>query len=542
MPTLSRRSRTRDILKGTQAFPPEGLREPFKLTELSWTQRFPFGLSGENLTAPADVLQPGEAVKILDYKTNLGNLELAWGYTGVSTPKGSPIEILNLSNYKTIDGDAFLVRIDKDDLQAWNGSTWATKTGSMTGATSDPIYSAMVLNKLIFCNGVDEAQAWSGGATYADLTADGNAPAAPRQVIGFADRAVFADIGAGASRNTQRIEWSASGDETEFTATGAGGVSLLDTQGAQPADDIMGLAVQNNFLLIIRRYSIWTGTRTGEATLPISFNSRVQGFGCIASRTVVDCGAAGVAYLGHNNIYLYNPGLAEPVPIGTPIRPRIFGDVGILDRSKLDKAHFTYVSSTQELWCFIPDTTNPNARTAFVFNLERYTDNEEFVWNERLFIHDISASIGGQTSGLGASQAFTDQEKKLVTADKLGDTFDSDSADTSNDGTAFTAEFESPEFVTGNTFLNFKRVNIAYTATASSTITIDFSVDGGDNWTDSVSYLLTASTKVNEAGIWVPPGIYGRGVQFRVRAVGTQTVKFVGYRVAFLEKGPIRGL
>lgn len=541
MPTLSRRSRTRDILKGTQAFPPEGLREPFKPIELQWTQRFPFGISGQNNTAPADVLQPGEAVKILDWKTNLGDLELAWGYTGISTPKGSPIEILNVANYKTIDGAAFLVRIDKDDLQFWNASSWATATGSMTGATADPIYSAMVLNKLIFCNGVDEAQAWSGGGTYADLTVDVNAPAAPRQVIGFADRAVFADIGAGGSRNTQRIEWSASGDETDFTSTGAGGVSLLDTQGTQPADDIMGLAVQNNFLLIIRRYSIWTGTRTGEATLPISFNSRVQGFGCIASKTVADCGAAGVAYLGHNNIYLYNPGLAEPIPIGTPIRPRIFGS-GILDRSKLDKAHFAFVPSTQELWCFIPDSTNPNPRTAFVFNLERYVESEEFVWRERLFIHDISASIGAQTAGLGTSGSYADNEKKLVTADKLGDTFDSDSGDTDNDGAAFTAEFVSPQFVTGNTFLDFKRVNVAYTASAISTITLDFSIDGGATWTDNVNYALPAATQVSEASMWVPPGIFNRGVQFRVRAVGTQTVKFVGYRVAFLEKGPIRGL
>ncbi len=542
MPTLSRRSRTRDILKGTQAFPPEGLTEPFKPTPYQWTQRFPFGVSGENRTAPADVLQPGESPHIQDFKINPADMELAWGYTGISTPKGTPIEILNLANYKTTDGNAFLTRIDKDELQYWNASTWATATGSMTGATTDPIQSAMVLNKLVFCNGKDEAQAWTGGSTYADLATDGNAPAAPRQVVGFADRAVFADIGAGASRNTQRIEWSASGDETDYTSTGAGGVSLIDGQGNNPADDIMGLAVQNNFLLIIRRYSIWTGIRTGTATLPISFNSRVQGYGCISSRSIVDCGAAGVAYLGHDNVYLYNPTLAEPVAIGAPIQTRIFTDTGILDRSKIDKIHAAYVHSTREYWLFIPDTTNDAPRTAFVFNLDSYTRDENFVWRERVLLTDITASLGGQTAGLGASQAFADREKKLVFADDLGDTFDSDSADTTNDSVAFTAEFESPIFTAGRTFVEFKRVNIAYTATASSTVTIDFSVDGGDNWTNSVSYALAASTAVQEASIWVPQGIYGRGVQFRVRATGPQTVKFVGYRIAFVQKGPIQGL
>ncbi len=252
----------------------------------------------------------------------------------------------------------------------------------------------------------------------------------------------------------------------------------------------------------------------------------------------MDCDGAGVAYLGHDDVYLYNPGLAEPIAIGMPIQTRLFDDV--LDESKLDKAHACFVSSTQEYWLFIPDTTNPNARTAFIFDMRKYLDNEEFVWRERLFIDDISASIGGQSAGLGA--VFTDQEKKLITADKLGDTYDSDSADTDNDGTAFTAEFESPQFTTGKDFLEMKRVNIAYTATADSTITLDFSVDGGATWTNNLNYVLTASTSVNEAGIWVPVGIYGRTIQFRVRAVGTQTVQFVGYRVAFLEKGPIRGL
>ncbi len=279
MPTLSRRSRTKDILKGTQAFPPEGLREPFKSIEYTWNDRFPFGIGGQNRTLPADVLQPSEAVKILDYKINRGTLELAWGYTGISNPKGSPIEILNLANYKTIDGIAYLVRIDQDDLQYWNASAWATATGSMTGAVTDVISSAMVLNKLVFCNGVDEAQAWTGGSTYADLATDVNAPAAPRLVIGFADRAVFADICAGSSRNTLSIEWSASGDETDYTSTGAGGLSLVDGQGNNPTDDIVGLAVQNNFLLVPRPSCIWTGVRPGAATLPTSFNSRVQGFG-----------------------------------------------------------------------------------------------------------------------------------------------------------------------------------------------------------------------------------------------------------------------
>ena len=540
MATLSRRRRTKDILEGTQAFPPEGLREPFKPIEYNWTQRFPFGVSGMNVSTPADVLQPGEAVNIIDFKTNLGTLELAWGYTGISTPKGTPLEILHLTSYKTLSGDAFLVRIDKDELMHYSGSGWTAVTGSMTGASTDPIRSAMVLNKLIFCNGVDEAQAWTGGGTYADVTNDVNAPAAPRHVVGFADRAVYADTGTGGSRNTQRIEWSASGDETNHTATGAGGLSLVDAGTGNPADDIMGLSVQNNFLLIIRRYSIWAGTRTGEALLPISFNSRVQGYGCIAPNTIVDCGASGVAYLGHNNIYLYNPGLAEPIGIGTPIRDRIFDT--LLDRTKLDKAHATYIPSTQELWMFIPDSTNANPRRAFVFNLERYAANEEFVWTERLFTTNISASHGGQTSGLGGSGAFVDAEKKLVIADSLGDTFDSDSANTSNDGSAFTAEFESPIFTTGNTFVEFKRVNIAYTATTTSTITVDFSIDGGDNWTDAINYALTATTAVQEASIWVPPGIYGRGLQFRIRAVGTQTVKFVGYRIAFLQQGPIQGL
>jgi len=520
-----------------QGFPPEGIREPFKPIPITWTQRFPFGTLGENRAVPADVLEPGQAYLIQDFKTNLGDIEPSWGYTGIGAPKASPKEILHLANYKELAGTSYLVRIDEDALAYWNGTAWAIATGTMTGDENDRIRSAMVLDTLIFVNGKDNALVWEGGATFAALTADANEPDTPRHVIGFAERVVFADVGAGAARDTQRLDWSISGDATNFTDTGSGGVNLYDSQGNNPADDIMGLSVVGNSLLVVRRNSIWVGSRTGDATAPIEFYSAVRGYGALATDSIQDVGSLGIMFLGHDNVYLYNPSFAEPIPVGTPVAERI---LDVLDITKTARISSAYVPTTQEYYLFIPQSGDTWAKRAFVFNLERFRTEKDLVWTERVFVDEISCALGGQSAGLGAT--FAVKEQKLLMGDSVGDTFDSDSSDTTNDGTAFTAEFQSPQYTAGQNNLQLVRLNISYVSTATTSVTIDYSENGGNSWTTNSATSLPSSTgAVREASLWANSGVFGRNIMFRLKCTGAQAIRLVGYRVGFLQRGPIQG-
>lgn len=540
MPTQSKRRRTREILESLAGFPPEGISEPFKLTPYTWTRRFPFGVGGENRNVPADSLAPDEGFLISNWRLNRGDAEPEWGYSELGSPKGTPLEIININLYKELDGTSRLIRMDEDELHHWAGSSWSQVAGNgdaMSGDQDDTIRSAMAVNQFIWVNGVDAPKTWAvGDALYSDLTADVNAPSTARHVVSFADRVVFADIGTGANRNPQRLEWSASGDATDFTTLGAGGVTLFDSQTGAASDDIAALKVFSNFLVVLRQRSVWLGLRTGNAETPIQFSSHAQGTGVLAPDSVQTVGSLGLCFLGNDNVYLYNPQSKEPVPIGDPIKDRIFA---LLDRSKPEKVKSAYVADTNEYWLIIPDSNDTWATNGFILDLARLQSENKFVWRERDLSQDpVTAAFGGQTSGLGGT--FTNQETKLVFGSDGGEAFEIDDGNTNDDGTDFTAEFQSPQFTAGNRDVDLRRVNLAYTAGSAATVTIAYSVDGGDNWTNSASYALSASTAVREAGIWVPSGIYGRAVMFRLRAESDQDVNIAGYRIAFATRGEIR--
>lgn len=538
MPTQkSTRRIQNEFLGGLQAFPPEGVNEPFKPIEPDWTDSYPLGSGGEMRALPADRIQPDQAYNLSNFKVNLGDIEPAWGYSAVSTliAGDTPLEI---TTYRQLDGSPqYLVVFDEDDINFYDGSSWSAATGSLTGSTTDKIRSAMVLDEMVFVNGVDEPKTWVGGATFTNLSADVNRPTCARFVVGFADRVVFADIGTGSNRDTQRVEWSESGDIDDFTATGASGVNLYDSQPDAYADPIKGLHTFGNFLIVPRTRSWWLGVRTGDVTNPINFSPHVIGNGVLAEDSVTCIGDLGLAYLGHDNIYLYHPQLQSPVPIGTPIKDRLFA---LLDRSKLSKVRCTYVPDTQEYWLLIPDTTNTWGRTAFVFSLEQYKFEQKFIWRERVFSHDISAMGCGQTTGLGASP--TERAKSLLIADSAGtNLYDSDSADTSNGGTAFTCTYESPQFNLGPSEMQVVWLNLAFKAGGTSTVTVYFSTDGGTTYDAGAAYSLAASTAIREVNLWAPDGIYGRSCMFKVTVPATNDINLVAYRLAYLNRGPIFG-
>lgn len=559
MPTQKPRRRVRDELVALAGFPPEGIREPFKPTELVWTQRFPMGTGGENHSVPTDSMAPDEAVGIINLRPTQGGLVPVWGNLEVGTPKASPTEVLNINLYKELDGTSRLIMIDEDDLRHWDSSSWTTVTGggaAMTGTDTDRIRSAMVLNELVWVNGVDAPKAWQQGeANYSNLTADVNAPATARHVAAFADRVVFADIGVGASRNTQRLEWCASGASTDFTSVGAGGVTLYDTTSDAASDDIMALKVFDEFLVVFRQRSIWLGQRTGESAAPIRFHNVIQGTGTIAEDSVQVVGDTGIIFLGSDNVYLFHPNSRGLVPIGEPMKALLFkseGNVDIggvvgtvpFDTSRPHLVRSAYVPDTQCYHLFYPLTGDTWTTNSIVFDVGRYNNEERFVWHRRTYTEagiDITAAFGGQTLGLGAS--YTRREHKLLIGSDLGEVFAADRSTTTDDGTAITWYFQSPDFSAGNRFVDVRRLNIAYSAASSVTgTTVQFYVNGTGGST--ATYTFTDSV-VNdlpiETAIHAPLGTYGRTVGFLLYnfVSAGSSLRLVGYRIGFNARGEI---
>lgn len=530
-----------------QGFPPEGLREPFKPESLSWTQRFPLGTGGYNQSFASDSISPDEAVTLNNLRPQANGVVPVWGYTEISTPKASPTEVLNLNFYKSLAGVSRLIMLDEDDLRHWDGSAWATVTGggaAMTGTDQDRIRSAMVLNTFIWVNGVDEPKTWAvGDASYSDLTADVNVPATARHVAAFADRVVFADIGTGASRNPQRLEWSASGAPTDFTSLGSGGATLFDTSDDSASDDIMALKVFDEYLVIFRQRSIWVGQRTGEVAAPIRFHSLYQGTGTVAEDSVQVVGDVGIIFLAHDNVYLFHPENRSLVPIGEPIRNRLFTDI---DTSKFAKVRSAYVPHTKCYHLFFVYSGDTWAQRSSVFDVGRYLVEERFVWHDRRYTantKNVTYAFGGQTNGLGAT--FTQRETKLLLGSDIGEVFETLSSATTDDGTAITWSFLSPDFNMGPRYIDPRKVGITYASTSNVT-TLDLSIIVNGSTTPITmlnNTLTTPGTLLGEieAIIWLPAGGYGRtfNVSLTDTVANTPNLRLIGYRLGFLQRGEI---
>lgn len=531
-----------------QAFPPEGISEPFKPIEMQWSPRIPFGVGGLNKSVPPDTLRPDQAWRLENFRVNLGSIEPAWGTDEVGAAKASPQEILACGLYKEVTGESRLFRIDEDVLQVWNGSAWSTITGggaAMTGDQDDHIRAAMVLDRLVWVNGVDDVKTWVvGEANYSNVSASVLKPLGARYLCGYADRLIVADVSTGGGRNTQRIEWSANADPTDFDGNSAGGVTLYDQQQDAPADDIMGLAAQGNYLIVLRSNSIWMGLRTGAATAPIEFNSVVQGYGVAAATSVADLGASGVAYLGKDNIYAFKPGLDAPLPIGMPVKDYLFS---VLDRTKLDKVRAAYVPQTNEYWLAYPTTGDTWATEVLIFSLDQFnygqTEDEQakLVWTVRSFGDNLSALGSGPTSGLGST--FTEQKRNLLYGTELGELYEVDATYATTNSQTYDCVYESPLFTSNPKKTQLSAVLISYKSTYRVPISLQFTIDGGHTWTIASPDIVEPSNGVTTAYYRAPQGLISDAFQFRLThsRPDKRRLELVGYHLGFVERGPILG-
>lgn len=563
MPTQRKRRRVREEVEALAGFPPEGIREPFKPIDLNWTQRFPLGTGGQRNDISPDQLGPDEAVEIVQMRPDRGGLVEEWGLSEIGDPRNTPVAILHLNQYKDSVGNEYLVSIDSSGLRYLDSGSWNEISADGNGtnpvnSTISQVRSAMVLDDLVWVNVSGstydthvEPQKWSDGdANSTRLTADANAPEGASFVVSYADRVVFADITTASSvRDRTRVEWSASGDATDFTSTGAGGVSLQDTAPGAYSDDITGLAVIGEFLVVLRKESIWLGQRTGNVDAPITFTPAVQGIGCAVPDSVQELGSLGVVFMGADaNIYLFHPAQRSVVPIGTPIHERVVRVAdSITDVYRPQHVDSGYVISPDrhEYWFTINSITNENYTDfAFVWSVDRYINEERLVWRERPFTAVTATSVPGtankNVSAMYASPVFGSNTRRVVIGTEDGEVFFLADGP-SDDGVSRSPQVTTPQFTAGHHLVDVRRFNLAYFNPGSDDgFTLYISTDGGETWTNEGNTTLPATDgAVTEVSVWLSPGVgYNNNIMFRL--VGfTAGAVVIGYRIGFLQRGRI---
>lgn len=221
------------------------------------------------------------------------------------------------------------------------------------------------------------------GAVVSQFEALDPAPAA-RYLAHFARRLIalwnFGD--------TQVLSWSRDGILNDFVGVGSGQSILVETH-SDAVDNLQGaVALGDNFLAIFRARSIWRAFETGSEALAIGAVSWIENLGTNYPFSIRKV-RGGAIFLGHDNMVYFLTENGEQA-IGKPIHQDLIasltGDLSLVDSG--------YDPTFGEYYLGIPEAAATNITLAWIFDVDRFIDNQEIVWRKRPMAIQRFAAFG----------------------------------------------------------------------------------------------------------------------------------------------------
>lgn len=192
--------------------------------------------------------------------------------------------------------------------------------GTGVAACSDRVwFAAQGEDTLVFTNGFDKPQYWTfdAGPGISEINDLNTLNVTRAQVVGAWKGLVFlANVTADGVRVPHRIMWSDFRKPLSFKPVANSSVAGFHDLGY--GEDILGMAVISDSLLVYTLHGIWEAQVTGDASV-LSFRQRyaepLTGTGCLAyKRTLISTGDAHM-YFGRDGIYYYDLYQFKPVRV-----------------------------------------------------------------------------------------------------------------------------------------------------------------------------------------------------------------------------------
>lgn len=258
------------------------------------------------------------------------------GYTPLKAFPAPVNESINgIADFFDSTGNRHQVAITPTRLLEWHPLTpaWVVVAGALTGPASALFKTAVVGQKLCFCQGIDKVQLWNG---ITPGFADASVNAVPAKYLAeIANHLVVGNTIEAGNAAPQRVRWTGAGDATDWISFNAGQVDLFNDFG--PITGIIKL-YQTGFIFQYR--GICFANPTGLGVRPFdfpSFGARARGNVMPYSLDVFNETLA--FYGGEDNIYMFTGTACEPVGdapmqgsrIRVGARTKIFADIRAVD-------------------------------------------------------------------------------------------------------------------------------------------------------------------------------------------------------------------
>lgn len=433
----------------------------------------------------------GQVTSILNMRPlHYPTIEVREGFAQVgSTHTGHYTTLLRKYGADIIKGDKF-------GVYKQNGSSWDNIINN--GSAAERYWQAAEFDGvLVFVNGLEQPQKYSGGSVAA-IT---DAPANARHIALHANRLFMVN-----DAEPNVIQWSKYADINVWT-TFLGDVEDPSFQpiNTNTGEDIEGIVTFQNRVVIFKKHSIHE--LYGERGYDFIINDISTHVGCAGWRTI--CEVNGVLYfLSGSGIFAYSGGSAPRMPISDPVK--------------------TYIESIN--WDQIDQCVGGTDGRRYFLTLVTGTDTAPSV----TLMYDPEKAKNGQSSGWFVmdykSTAFFDDREHWYTGTSDGKVFSMDDGDT-DAGTAIPYEVTTKPIVRGNWHKKkrLNRMRAVVDIPAGATMNIYYSIlTTGEDWT--LIKTLAPTTDVKNS----PVLLVGQLSEwFRLKVSGTGRVKIyaLGYEV-----------
>jgi hypothetical protein len=406
---------------------------------------------------------------------------------GTTKPNSDPV--LLYTAFKRFDGTTIYIRFTKNKVYRLGSGSWTeiTSASAFSITNTTRIRFTTLNDRFFFTVGNKDIQEINFTAnTYADL---GDA-ASYKYITGFFNRLVGANKYDVTTPNPTLVAWSGDINFAVWnpaTDISAGSAPLLEAA-TDFADPITGLFGFASVMLILRERSLWTATKRPVASNPFQFQASFPYAGCDTPNSATQKRNGIVWYDNRSNqVYDYTIGQA-PREIGNPIRDLLPSRI-----SNLDAIMGAYDTIRDRYHLLIP-SENSTTTYEYVFDF----GTESWVENTRENVASISALDGGIQSLLidelsGTIDALVGDINDLTNDSIIpprifygmsdGDIEFSNSAMTTDNGTAFSSTVESKLYTFPAANIRVRRLAFKYIPVRVGTFSIYFSQDDGESWT-----------------------------------------------------------
>ncbi len=264
---------------------------------------------GLNTTAAPTSVEANQARDLANVDFDeFGAIKKRKGYETLnSSALADADQVTGLYQYRLKDGTSKFLATHDDDFYKMDTSagapdgTWDNITSGET-ITEDKLFSfATIKNVVIATNGVDLPFKYDAVNSVDDIgqlsVPTGLTKA--KYVVGFKERTILANVTVSGTTHPSRFYWSKIGTLETFIAT-----AFIDVQ-PNDGQEIKGIAVLGERLVILKDFSIYNVLFTGDADVPFIVRKSNSDVGTISHYSIAEI-KNNLVFLAPDGIYVYN--------------------------------------------------------------------------------------------------------------------------------------------------------------------------------------------------------------------------------------------